>query len=119
LVSDIQNSRQATGIFHNFRLEFFTVYPFSSTGGNYPQHRHALGWKAVTALPFFPMFIHVALHTVCSHTAPKIGNKYSQKWNCVASSPLSAFIYLWAIYIFPRWVTNFAVLRLRTDCGTI
>ena len=25
LVSDIQNSRQATGIFHNFRLEFFTV----------------------------------------------------------------------------------------------
>jgi hypothetical protein len=38
-------------------LTLYSSYPFSSTGGNYPQHRHALGWKAVTALPFFPMFI--------------------------------------------------------------
>jgi hypothetical protein len=40
------------------------------------------------------------------HTVPKIQNIYSQKWNCVASSPISTFMYLWGIYIFPWLVLS-------------
>ncbi len=35
------------------------------------------------------------------YTVPKILFRYSQNWNCVSSFPMSTFIYLWAIYIFP------------------
>jgi hypothetical protein len=35
-------------------------------------------------------------------TVPKIQNIYPQKWNCAASFPIYTFLYLWAIYIFPR-----------------
>ncbi len=38
---------------------------------------------------------------------PKIWNKYSQKRNIGASVSISAFMCLWPIYIFPRWVCLF------------
>jgi hypothetical protein len=50
---------------------------------------------------------HPNLNTHCKSTGPKIGTKYSQNGNRAASVLISTFIYLWAIYIFPRSVCQF------------
>ncbi len=49
-------------------------------------------------------------------TIPKFWNKFSQKRNCAASVPISIFICLWAIYIFPQSV---CLLCCRKICGLI
>ncbi len=52
----------------------------------------------------------------CKEPMPKIRNKYFQKRNCVATVPISTFICLWAIYIFPPSICLFCC---RKKCGSI
>jgi len=40
----------------------------------------------------------------CKAKTPKLRNKYSQKRNIGVSAPISTFMRLWVIYIFPRSV---------------
>ncbi len=48
----------------------------------------------------------------CKDTIPEIRNKYSQGRNCAATVPIPAFMFLWAIYVFPLSVCLFCCRKI-------
>ncbi len=63
------------------------------------------------------IWLHNSTQPDCKEPIPNIRNKYSQKRNCAATVPISTFMCLWAIYIFPRSVGLFCCRKYWTDPG--
>ncbi len=66
------------------------------------------------AIPLVPRLLNRYLH--CKEKIPKIRTRYSQKRNSAVTFPISTFMCLWAIYIFPRSICLFCCRKYEDRC---
>jgi hypothetical protein len=77
----------------------------------FPSTRHQVPVLEKELLPIFSA--HQYLH--CKDKIPKFRNKYSQKRNIGVSVPISTFMRLWVVYIFPPWICLFCWRKYVVD----
>ncbi len=82
----------------------------------FPIPNSVLGGAGGDFIEFRRIFKSLNTYPHCKNTIPNIRNKYFQKRNCASSVPNSAFMCLWAIYIFPQLVCLFCCRKI---CGPI
>ncbi len=68
---------------------------------------HPIPENCLIACPFLNAFWGGKNNSHCNDKIPIFRNKYSQKMNIRVSVPVSTFMCLWLIYIFPRSVCLF------------
>ncbi len=96
---------------------FSPFFQIQHQGNGVVQCTHADNWLRSSDVThysnrFYSSVVHGGRGVSLLCTVPTIRNKYSQKWNCAASFPISTFtsMYLWAIIIFPRSVRLFCCI---------
>ncbi len=110
-------------LFPHFRSSDLSCNPVGSRHLNSFRRRHsspperiaeAYGTRRRCIITPLHLFPPMKLH--CKDTIPKIWNKYFQKRNCAATVPISTFVCVGTIYIFPKSVCLFCCMKI---CGPI